>query len=178
MISEATAFTEFLQKANDTEKAHLRLEVEKLRRAESDWLHIVIRMLDHVFALFQAAVRSGRQDVADQIGHFQHACRDAARRIGVVPLVPTPGEAFDPAMHQLIDEKAQPSKGATIGETLATGYSFQGQLVRRALVALQTEEPSPQGVASVEETETPIETASAPAAPSQEPPSDPGLRGS
>src|SRR5437867_3103445 len=57
--SEAKAFTEFLQRANDSEKANLRLEVEKLRRAEGEWLQIVIRLLDHIFALNQAAARSG-----------------------------------------------------------------------------------------------------------------------
>ena len=38
MAAEAKAFAEFLQKANDTEKSHLRLEVEKFRRGESQWL--------------------------------------------------------------------------------------------------------------------------------------------
>src|SRR5665213_3650027 len=36
--AEAKAFSEFLQKANDSEKGHLRLEAEKLRRAETEWL--------------------------------------------------------------------------------------------------------------------------------------------
>ena len=40
MAAEAKSFTEFIQRANDIEKAHLRLEVEKLRRAEAEWLQI------------------------------------------------------------------------------------------------------------------------------------------
>jgi hypothetical protein len=51
IAAEAKAFSEFMQKANESEKAHLRLEVEKLRRGETEWLHAVIRLLDHVFAL-------------------------------------------------------------------------------------------------------------------------------
>lgn len=48
MAAEAKAFTEFLQKANDAEKAHLRLEADKLRRSEGEWVEIVVRMLDQV----------------------------------------------------------------------------------------------------------------------------------
>ena len=55
--AEAREFTEFLQKANDTEKNHLRLEVDKLNRAQGEWVKVVTGMLDHVFALNQA----GRQ---------------------------------------------------------------------------------------------------------------------
>ena len=36
MTSEAAGFTEFLKKANDSERANLRLEVEKMRRAEGE----------------------------------------------------------------------------------------------------------------------------------------------
>ena len=41
MTAEARAFQQFLDKANDTERNHLRLEVEKLRRAEGDWLQVL-----------------------------------------------------------------------------------------------------------------------------------------
>ena len=76
MTAEATAFTDFLKKANDSERAKLRVEVEKLRRAEGEWLQIIVRMLDHTFALNQAAVRSGQAGLIEQLGHFQNACRD------------------------------------------------------------------------------------------------------
>src|ERR1051326_847086 len=58
MTAEAKAFAEFMQKANDSEKATLRLEIDKLRRAESDWLQVLVRTLDHVYALHLGAVRS------------------------------------------------------------------------------------------------------------------------
>jgi molecular chaperone GrpE (heat shock protein) len=135
--SEAQSFSEFLKKANDTEKSHLRLEVDKLRRAESEWLQILVRILDHTFALNQAAVRSGQASLVKKLGQFQLACRDVARRVGLVPFVAMPGEPYDPKIHQLADAKVIPPAAASVAETIATGYSFQGQLVRPALVTLQ-----------------------------------------
>jgi len=137
ITGEARAFTYFLNEATTTEKNHLRLEVDKLRRAENEWVQIVMRMLDHVFALYQAAVRSGQGSVVEQIGGFQNACRDVARRVGLIPFVAVPGEEFDPKIHQLAEPDATAPTEAAIAETLATGYSYQGQLVRPALVALR-----------------------------------------
>ena len=91
MGAEAKAFVEFLQKANDVERVHLRLEVEKLRRGEAEWLQIVIRILDQVHALFQAAQQSSQPGVASQIGLFQNACRDIPRRVGLTTLTATAG---------------------------------------------------------------------------------------
>jgi molecular chaperone GrpE (heat shock protein) len=136
IAAEAKAFSEFLQRANDAEKAHLRLEAEKLRRAETEWLQVVIHILDHVSALSLAARRSGQPALIEQIGQFHNSCRDAARRIGLAPMAGREGEPFDPNLHQLRD-KAAPEENAVVGETLAPGYTFQGQLVRRVLVALK-----------------------------------------
>jgi molecular chaperone GrpE (heat shock protein) len=136
MAAEARNFTEFLQKANDTERAHLRLEVEKLRRAESEWLQIIVHILDHVFAVFQAALHSGQPALAEQMSQFQNNCREAARRVGLVATLGKPGDPFDPNIHKLA-EGVSANGTAIIGETLATGYTFQGQIIRRPLVALQ-----------------------------------------
>ena len=106
MAAEAAAFRDFLKKANDSEKATLRLEVEKLHRAQGDWLQVVVRMLDHVFALHQAAVRSGKPEFIAQIGSFQQACCGIARRVGLVPFEAAPGEAFDAARHRSLDEQS------------------------------------------------------------------------
>jgi molecular chaperone GrpE (heat shock protein) len=133
----ARDFSEILRKANDAEKTHLRLEVEKLRRAENDWVQILIRILDHVLALYQAGVRSGQPALAEQLGQFQNACRDAARRVGLVPFVAMTGEAFDSQRHQLADSQIEPATDSRVAETLAAGYSFQGRPVRLALVSLQ-----------------------------------------
>jgi molecular chaperone GrpE (heat shock protein) len=137
MSTEAKAFTEFMQRANDSEKATLRLEVDKLRRSEGDWVHVLVRMLDHVYALHMGAVRSGQPNLIAQLDQFQHACRDAARRIGLTPFAANPAEPFDAERHQLLDSNKKPSDGAKIAETIATGYTFQGRLLRPALVRLQ-----------------------------------------
>ncbi|HUE36951.1 MAG TPA: hypothetical protein VMO20_06135, partial [Candidatus Acidoferrum sp.] len=92
MVAEAAAFTEFLKKTNDGEKSSLRLEVEKLRRIESDWLQVIVRLLDHTYALFKAAERSGQPGLIEQMGNFQNSCRDVTRRIGLVPFAPTVNE--------------------------------------------------------------------------------------
>ena len=139
MAAEAAAFSEFLQKANDAERANLRLEVEKLRRMENEWLQVLVRQLDHTFALYKAAERSGQAGLFEQVGLFQNSCRESARRIGLVPLVPAAGEPLDPRCHRLPDTEAQPPAGARIGEIMATGYTYQGRLIRPAIVV-------PQGV--------------------------------
>jgi molecular chaperone GrpE (heat shock protein) len=135
IAAEAKGFSEFLQKASDSEKAHLRLEAEKLRRAETEWLQVVIHILDHVSALNVAARRSGQPAYAEQIGQFHKSCHDIARRIGLGAVTGREGEPFDPNLHQL-REKVAPEENTVVGETLVPGYTFQGQLVRRPLVAL------------------------------------------
>jgi len=154
MAAEVREFTQFLQKANDSEKATLRLEVEKLRRSEGEWVQMVVRILDHVFALYSAGVRSGQPRLIEQLTQFQSACRDVARRAGLVPFAATSGEPFDAQRHQTPDAKTPPPD-AKVGNTLATGFTLQGQIIRPAVVQIQTTEA---GVGS----ETPVERQSAP----------------
>jgi molecular chaperone GrpE (heat shock protein) len=142
MAGEVRAFTEFMERANNSEKATLRLETEKLRRAEEDWLRVSVRMLDHVFALHLGAVRSGQPNLITQMGTFQEACRDAARRIGLTPFVAKDAEPFDPQRHQLPETDPKPNGNAIVGETIATGYTFQGRLLRPALVRLRQSQPN------------------------------------
>lgn len=137
MTAEAKAFTEFLKRSNDNEKATLRLELDKLKRGESDWLQVLVRLMDHVHALHQGAVRSGQTRLVEQITNFQSACHDATRRVGLVPFVAAPEEPFNPQRHQLADAEAKPAPQATVSETLAAGYNLQGQLLRPALVRLR-----------------------------------------
>ena len=136
MAAEVKDFTEFLKKANDSEKATLRLEVEKLRRAEAEWLQVLVRVLDHVYALHTAGARSGQARLAEQLTQFQNACRDAARRVGLVPFLAPDGQAFDPQRHQTPENKPPPPE-ARVQETLAAGYTFQGKVLRPALVSVQ-----------------------------------------
>ncbi len=136
MAAEARAFSEFLEKANDSEKATLRLEVEKLRRGEGQWLQVLVHLLDHVFALYQAGARSGQPSLQQQLGQFQEACRDIARRVGLTPFEAAPDTTFDAERHQVVDGQPQPPPDTRIAQTLATGYTFQGQLLRRSVVEL------------------------------------------
>lgn len=137
IAAEAKGFTDFLAKANDGEKANLRLEIEKLRRSEKDSLQVVIHLMDHCFALFQAAVASGQPQLIQQIGNYRNACIDATRRVGILPYEAQPGEAFDAERHEVSDGSEAPH-GATIERTVAWGYTFQGLGVRRIQVALRT----------------------------------------
>jgi molecular chaperone GrpE (heat shock protein) len=135
MTEEIRDFNEFQIKLNDTEKGALRLEVEKLRRAEGEWLQVVARILDHIFALHNAAARSGQPELAEQIGQFQNACRDAARRVGLTPFQAVPEEKFDTQKHRAHGVENPPTE-AVVAETLAPGLTFQGRLIRPALVRL------------------------------------------
>ena len=140
MSTEVREFTAFLQKANDSEKATLRLETEKLRRAEAEWLGVLVHVLDHVFALTRAAERSGQANLIAQLNQFQNACRDAARRVGLSPVLAAPGEPFDAQRHQSSDGK-EVAQGAIIGEVSATGFTFQGRPIRPVMVRIQDENP-------------------------------------
>jgi molecular chaperone GrpE (heat shock protein) len=141
IAAETKAFGELLQKANDSEKGHLRLEAEKLRRTETEWLQVVIHILDHVSLLYLAARHSAQPGLLDQIGQFQNGCRDIARRVGLAPITGREGDPFDPTLHQLKDKTAS-VENALVGETLAPGYTYQGKLVRRTLVALKASTPA------------------------------------
>jgi molecular chaperone GrpE (heat shock protein) len=96
--------------------------------------------LDHVFLLHAAAARSGQPKVAEQISQFQNACRDAARRIGLAPFAAAQDEKFNAERHQTVDD-SKPAANATVAETIGAGYTFQGKLLRPALVKLREENP-------------------------------------
>ena len=154
MTKEAQAFSEFMLKANDAEKAHLRLEVEKLHRNEGEWMHTIVRVMDHVYALYLAGVKSGQENLRVQLGNFQNACREAARRLGLVPFEAKADEVFDDKKHQLPDAKAKALPGSKIGETLATGFTFQGKVLRPAVVTLKSPtEAEPQQTELLDEDE-------------------------
>ncbi len=136
MATETRAFTAFMEKSQDAEKSRMRLEIEKMHRAEGESLQIITGLLDHVFALQQAGARSGQPHLIEQLSHFQAACCDLARRIGLVPFVPEPNEPFNAEAHQTVDRQTAIPADTRIAQVVATGYTFQGQLLRRALVVL------------------------------------------
>ena len=137
MTDEAKAFAEFMAKANDTEKAHLQLEVDKLKQAEGEWLKTVVTLLDETHRLFRAAAASGNTRVAEQLAKFQMACRGTASRVGLIAFEAEFGEPFNPEKHALPDPNAEAPEDARVGATIAPGYTFQRQPVRPALVELQ-----------------------------------------
>lgn len=137
ITAEARRFSEFMSQANDREKAALKLETEKLRRSENDWLEVLVRVLDHVFALQQAALRSGQQNVIDQLNSFQAACHDTARRVGLTPFLAEPGAAFDPDNHIPVEGEREVGDAVKVAATVAVGFTYQGQQIRRAVVALE-----------------------------------------
>ncbi len=165
MNQEAKVFAEFIQRTNDQEKQTLRLEVEKLRRTEGDAMQVLVHLLDHIYALFCAGVRSGQQPLIAQLGQFRAACLDTVRRLGLATHEARTGEDFDGRFHQTPDGK-EPPDGSKIAGTIACGYSYQAQPVRRILVALQKDDDAP--AAALPEAETPA------AAAEPELPLDPG----
>jgi molecular chaperone GrpE (heat shock protein) len=152
MAEEVQQFTAFMQKMNDSEKSALRLEVEKMRRGEAEWLQVLVRILDHIFLLHAAAARSGQPKVAEQVSQFQNACRDAARRIGLTPFVAAPDEPFIAERHQTVDE-SKPPADAVVAETVGAGFTFQGKLLRPALVKLRENNSSTEKKGLPDQTE-------------------------
>lgn len=156
MTAEIRSFSGFLEKANQTERQHLRLEIDKLKRSEGEWLQINVRILDHVFALYAAAVRSGQPALIEQIGQFQDVCVDALRRVGLNPFAPRPDEPYNPETHNLPPNIPQPPAGTPLGATIAPGFTFQGQLLRKPLVAPKPPQPAtPEQVTSSSATPEP-----------------------
>jgi molecular chaperone GrpE len=142
MGEEVRQFSEFMKKMSDSEKAALRLETDKLRRSELEWLQVLVRILDHIFALHAAAVRSGDQKFIEPITHFQNSCRGTIRRVGLTPFVAELNEPFDSEKHQVAGTKEKPPENSVVTETLNAGYTFQGKLLRPALVRVRDGKPS------------------------------------
>ncbi len=154
MAEEVRQFSGFMQKINDSEKAALRLEVEKFRRGEAEWLQVLVRILDNIFLLHTAAARSGQPRLEEQIANFQNACRDAARRIGLTPFSAEPGEPFNVERHQAAGGEKPPAD-AVVAEIVGVGFTFQGRLLRPALVRLRQMNPPEENPAGEMEMHTP-----------------------
>lgn len=133
--SERERLDQITEKANAQEREHLRLEVEKRRRDEREWLEVLVGIMDHIFALHRAAVRSGQVKLIQQIEDFQTACQEICRRVGLSQYLANVGETFDPQIHKVLDGIDIPSS-AVIAENLACGFRYQGHPIRLPMVRL------------------------------------------
>jgi molecular chaperone GrpE (heat shock protein) len=136
LAAEAKSLAEFMQRSSETERAHLRVEAEKLRRAEGERLQIIIQILDAVFSLLQAALRTGQPALIEQIARFHKDCCEPVRRMGLVQTVAEPGQPYDPSRHQLPGDAA-PVENGQVADTLTAGYTYQGKVLRLPIVALK-----------------------------------------
>lgn len=144
IAAEHRAFGDLLQRQQDAEKQALRIELEKLRRGEEETVRVLCHILDHVYAVYQAGIRSNTPGVPEQFTQFRGACLDASRRLGLVAHEAQSGEPFNPQMHQTPSGKP-PAPDARVLETYACGYTLRGQPVRPIIVRVDNEgagEPS------------------------------------
>ncbi len=126
---------EFMANANNEKFNTLNLEVEKLRRSETDWANSLVGLLDLVYRLERSAAASGKDPFIQTMGQFQGQCRSVARRVGLVAFEAELGTAFNPEEHALSDEESA-AADAAVSETRLPGFRLQGKLVRKPLVAV------------------------------------------
>ena len=150
--AETDRLIELTEKADTRERDHLRLEVEKQRRGEREWLEVSVGIMDHVFALHRAAVQSGQTKLIKQIEGFHGACSDICRRVGLSQYDVGSGESFNPEHHKALEGQTIP-ENAVIEETMAPGFSFQGHPIRLPMVSLRRDK---QSDANLDETATEI----------------------
>jgi molecular chaperone GrpE (heat shock protein) len=135
--SDSKAFSSSMAELNNSRLKALELEVTKLKQAEKEWGSIVAGQLDLVYRLRASALLSGKEPFIGTMTSFQAQCRDLARRVGLTVFEVEEDAPFDPQLHQLADVDAQPGEGAKVASTKLPGFRLQGQLVRKAIVALK-----------------------------------------
>lgn len=131
--AESKSVVDALQRTSDAEKQVMRLEIDKLRRGENEFVQALVVTLDHTYALYLAGVRSGQPELARELAGFRAACLDGVRRVGLVAHEAEPGQPFNPQMHQTPDG-SEVEPGAIIGSVAACGYSLRGTPIRRIVV--------------------------------------------
>ena len=131
--TESKSVVDALQRTSDAEKQVMRLEIDKLRRGESEFVQALVVTLDHTYALYLAGVRSGQPELARELAGFRAACLDGVRRVGLVAHEAEPGQPFNPQFHQTPDG-SEVEPGTPIGSVAACGYSLRGAAIRRIVV--------------------------------------------
>jgi molecular chaperone GrpE (heat shock protein) len=136
MAGEVRQLARLLEGVQGREKPRPEANVGNFEQSESDWAQVLVQVLDHVYALQVGALRSGQLNLIEQVDQFQDACRSAARRVGLTPFIAEPADPFDAQRHQWFDGKGAVPAQSTVVETIATGYTFRGRVLRPALVRL------------------------------------------
>ena len=134
--TEAQGSAESTPRANVSGPPTPPIEADQLRLQENAWVQVLVRMLDHVYALQLGALHSGQPALIEQISAFQDACREVAKQAGLRPFIAEPDEDFDRQRHQLFEGEGPIPARATVAETIAVGYTFHDHLLRLALVRL------------------------------------------
>lgn len=135
LAEERRAVGELQGRMLEQERQTMRVELEKLRRGEEETVRVLCHVLDHNYAVYQAGQRSGQPALVQQLGQYRAACLDAVRRLGLVAHEARPGEAFDPARHE-VAEGARPAGEAVVRGTVACGYTYRGAGIRPIIVTV------------------------------------------
>jgi hypothetical protein len=72
-----------------------------------------------------------------------------------MPFIAEPDSEFDAANHIPVEGDREVEAGAKITQTIAMGFTFQGQQIRRAVVALEGSQAADGGTPSPAATEAP-----------------------
>ena len=134
IVAHSQDFAERISKAVSYEKSSFQIEIDKLHRIENDWLSTGIGIMDHVLALTNAGIHSGKPEIVEQMRRFRGACLEFAARAGLQPFLPAPTDTYDPEKHVLPPNTPTPDPSTKISRVIAPGFNYQGQLVRKAMV--------------------------------------------
>ena len=134
IVAHSQDFAERISKAVSYEKSSFQIEIDKLHRIENDWLSTGIGIMDHVLALTNAGIQSGKPEIIEQLRRFRGACLEFAARAGLQPFLPAPTDTYDPEKHVLPPNTPTPDPSTKISRVIAPGFNYQGQLVRKAMV--------------------------------------------
>lgn len=141
LYEESKAIREFAHQQNDQQKANLRLEVQKLKQWETEWVQAGTIALDHTAALHAAILQLDDAQATRKLNKFQNSIHEIMRRVGLVGFAPRAGAPFDPDANRVHNQSAPPPEGSRIRDVVAMGIRYQGRLVRPAIVNVAP--PSP-----------------------------------